>query len=121
KLVVTDTVSGPARIEQVIQTLDVPSSRDTVRKIIPLESADASWVVSIIKLTISGDEAATALDITADRPTGDRRGRDRRGRVGSDNNASREVVAISGEAGPVLLVPEVTRNWIIAVAPSRTM
>lgn len=124
KLVVTDTISGLARIEQVIDTLDVPSAADTVRKIIELEHADASWVASIIKLTISGDASLAAPQVAGGGGPSNGRGgpRGRPSRGGDDNAPSGEgVVAIHSEQGPVLLVPEVTRNWLIAVAPAAVM
>ncbi|MFW6032875.1 MAG: secretin N-terminal domain-containing protein, partial [Phycisphaeraceae bacterium] len=101
KLMVRDAVSNLRRIEQLIRTLDVPMADQTMKQIIKLESADATWMVGVLKTMIETEPRSRE-----------------RSRSGRENGPA---VAIEQAAGRVLLVPEVTRNWIIAVAPADTM
>src|SRR5690606_13828307 len=87
--------------------------------IIPLEHADASWVAAVIRVIISGDDSQSGLGIVA--ASGGRRRPSRRSRSQRDDALGAEVVSIEHAAGPVLLVPEVTRHWLIAAAPASVM
>jgi general secretion pathway protein D len=104
KLVVTDTVGNLQRIEQVIANLDVPMADQTITRIIEVKEADAAWVVSIVRLMIGGSPQNKPLV-----------------QSGPPNGAPVAVVAIEQSQGPIVLVPEVTRNWVIAVAPADTI
>ncbi len=123
QLMVTDTVAGLARVEEVIAALDVPAAADVERKIFPLQRADASWVVQVLKLMLSGEGDGTELSVgvggqtTRGRPNNRRRSNNRR----NDSVDGAISVSIAGREGTVLLLPDAERNWVLAVAPAATM
>lgn len=124
KLVVTDTVRGLERIEQVIQTLDVPAAAGVSRRIFELREVDATWVVSILSTMLAEQPTGLPLSQPGQSGSQQRGGRDpRSGRPGGGSGAPADagVVAFASEHGPVLLVPDPRRNWVVAVAPEATM
>ncbi|NQU74806.1 MAG: hypothetical protein HQ546_00660, partial [Planctomycetes bacterium] len=130
KLVVTDTVSNLLRIEQVVASMDVALAEGTVTEIIELSNGgDAAEIVAIVRWLIAGKMGINVKDITtggggaADGKTppqpqpGPGRPQPRPGRPGGDGG----VTQIEPSKTPVTLVPHVSRNWIIAVAPAEMM
>ncbi|WP_432800069.1 secretin N-terminal domain-containing protein [Poriferisphaera sp. WC338] len=114
-LMVTDSVSNLQRIEQVIRTLDVPLANQTVKKILVIKEADATWVVGVLRQLLDAPDP-NARNRRSRRPSSSRSS------GGSSSSSSGEnSVVIQQDEGPVMLVPEVSKNWIIAVAPAKTM
>ena len=122
KLAVTDTVANILRIEQVVASVDVPLAEQTVTEILKLEHADAAEITSIVRWLIAGRMGIPVKDITT--ASGSPPGRSSRGGPPSRPSGSgggTGVTTIESSQTPVMLVPNITRNWIIVVAPAEIM
>ncbi|MHC4717926.1 MAG: secretin N-terminal domain-containing protein, partial [Planctomycetota bacterium] len=137
-IVVTDTVTNLMRIESVINGIDVPLAEGTQTAIIPVQHADAAEIIAIVRWLIAGRMGINVKDITTatGAPAGASKGRSspgpsrgprRPGRSPSPSKSSGKgasaagVTQIEPSKTPVTLVPHVSRNWIIAVAPAEMM
>ncbi len=114
RLIVTDAAANLRRIEDTIARLDVPQANQTVEKIIPIKHGDASEIVSMLRIIIAGSigEDAEALI-----QGNNRNNRNRRNQQDSGPN----LIFVERDDAPILLQPDLTRNWIIAVAPPAIM
>jgi general secretion pathway protein D len=130
KLVVTDSVENLLNIERVIQGIDVPLAERTVTKIIVLEHADPLEVIAILRWLIAGRMGVEVTDITTaageakpSRPEGQPApGAGPPGQPGRPSEKPAEVqVTVQRGQARVMLVPHVSRSWIIAVAPAEMM
>ncbi|MDY7011006.1 MAG: secretin N-terminal domain-containing protein, partial [Planctomycetota bacterium] len=145
KLVVTDTVANLIRIEQIIAGMDVPMAERTLTEIIKVEHGDASEIVAIVRWLIAGRMGIHVKGITtatgeptkktktsssSNRPgvssKGPSRGRPSsippsRGKDSEGGKVEIGVTQIKPSEAIVTLVPHVSRNWIIAVAPAEIM
>ena len=110
-LIVTDTAANLARVEKIIARLDVPMADETIKRVFPIEHADANDIVAIIRTLIAGGLGKEGKAISLGGSGGGK------GKEGGKVNA----VFIEHSKTPVLLMAEVTRNWIIAVAPAQVM
>ncbi len=104
KLIVTDTVANLARIEDIIARLDVSIADETIERIFRIKHGDASDIVSIVRALIEGTLGSKGKDVV----TG--------GKAKGEN-----AVFIEHSKTPVMLMADVTRNSIIAVAPVQIM
>ncbi|MHC4718054.1 MAG: secretin N-terminal domain-containing protein, partial [Planctomycetota bacterium] len=138
-IVVTDTVTNLMRIESVINGIDVPLAERTLTEIIPVQHADAAEIIAIVRWLIAGRMGINVQDITTATGApakasksrssgGPSRGPRRPGRSPSPPKPSGKgapavagVTQIEPSKTPVTLVPHVSRNWIIAVAPAEMM
>lgn len=131
KLWVTDTVGNLLRIEHVVAGMDVPSAEQTVTEIIQLEHEDAADIISIVRYLIAG---TMRTDVKAITTSGEEAKKEappapepRRGRRPEPSPPSvtgvkgAETGVIQPSKTPVTLVPHISRNWIIAVAPAEIM
>ena len=118
RLIVTSTVSNLERIEAVVMQLDVPQASQTLTRTFVIKHADAAEIVSILKILIAGKMGRGALDVTGSRGGSRDRGRPSRG--GSDESGSATLL-IEASKAPILIRTEVSRNWIIVVAPASMM
>lgn len=133
KLFVTDSVANLLRIERIIERMDVPMGELTVPEIIKVEHGDASEIIGIIRWLIAGRMGIRVTDITttsgtpsgkAKQPAKRRPGRSERPGRSSPGGASptgAAVTEIQPSKTPVTLVPHISRNWIIVVAPADMM
>ncbi|MEM9752595.1 MAG: secretin N-terminal domain-containing protein [Planctomycetota bacterium] len=114
RLIVSDAAANLRRIEATVERLDVPQANQTVEKIFPVEHGDASDIVSMLRIVIAGSigEDAEALI-----PNNNNRGRGRN----NQNNQGPNVVFVDRDDAPILLQADITRNWILAVAPPNLM
>ena len=108
KLIVTDTVSNLERIEAVVARLDVPMADQTIKKIIKIKNGDASQIVALLRPLIGAP---------VESPRGGRRG----DRGGPPPPTATGSLSVAATETPVLLMAEVSRNWIIAVASAHVM
>ena len=122
KFFVTDTVSNILRIEHVVAAMDVPLAERTLTEIIKLEHGDAGEIVAIVRWLIAGKMGVNVKEITTvtggagQTPSAP----PSRGRP-SDSSSGTGVTKITPSEAVVTLVPHVSRNWIIAVAPAEIM
>ena len=142
RMVVTDTVTNLLRMERIVAAMDVPMAEQTLTEIIKLEHEDAAAVIAIVKWLIAGRMRIDVKDITTAgpavkgaQPSGRRARRQRYygpwgmmmfgGRSSRAQPSGRTPASsaqqIQASKTPVTLVPHVSRNWIIAVAPAETM
>ena len=130
RLVITDTVANLIRLERVIEGMDVPLAGQTVTEIIELVHGDASEIAAIVRWLIAGRMGIHVNDITtssgggSDGPGGSPGGGRPPGRPPSGNKdqpAGAAVTQVEPSKTPVTLVPHVSRNWIIAVAPAEVI
>jgi len=133
QLFITDTAGNLERIERLIGKLDVSTADKTIKKVFKIEKGDASEILSILRPLIEGSmgkrpgtvtssDGPPAMSMESMRGGPDRGGsRPKRpsGKSGSGGAAS--VVVIEGGKEPVMLMAEIARNWIIAVAPPNVM
>ena len=91
-LLVIDTVKSLMRIEFIIAQFDVPKADKTVTEIFEIRNGDPVEIVEILKKLING-RSDTASVIKPDTAS-----------------------IIESSNGPILLIPEPKRNWIIAKA-----
>ncbi len=114
RLIVTDAAANLRRIEAAIERLDVPQANQTVEKILVVQHADASEVVSMLRIVIAGSLGGDAGALV---------GNNNRGRGGRNNQdaAGPNVIFVERDDAPILLQADITRNWIIAVAPPTIM
>ncbi len=109
RFVVTDTVSNLRRVERIIENLDVPGHDRPVTRIIRLQHNDAAWLVRLLQTMLGGErEQAPATGGRARQLW--QQQQQRQAQAGS--------VSIETNDGDVVLMPELTRNWIIVVAPA---
>ena len=134
KVVVTDVVINLQRMERLIANMDIPLAEQTLTEIIQVENGDAAEIVAILRWLIAGKMGIAATDITSIAPAGGaprpKPGRGRpgmpphmQGRPGGSPKPGADSAAftIQPSTTPVTLVPLITRNIIIAVAPAEVM
>jgi general secretion pathway protein D len=130
QLLVIDTVENLMRIERIIDQFDVPEAQTTVTKIIPVEFGDPSEIVQMLKILLGESEGFSTMRAN--------RYRSDRNRSSSSSSSSRTPtksssskpgdskgtatsVVIGSTRGPVVLIPETRRKWIIAKASAEDM
>lgn len=140
KLVVTDAVGNLERIEKVIASLDVPMAEQTLKRIIQIQrGGDASEIISILRPLIEATLGKAAKDVSTGgggaspgRGSSPSMGSVRSGgsmppggsgpsRPSGAKGGATTVVVIKASKTPVVLVTDVSRNRIIAVAPAEIM
>lgn len=131
KLVVTDAVGNLERIEKVIASLDVEMADRTVKRIIQIKRGDASEIISILRPVIEAILGKPTKDVSSGRGGPSRsssRGPMRGGprppggsRSSGAKTGATMVVIVEASKTPVVLVTDVSRNRIIAVAPAEIM
>jgi len=132
QLLVIDTVENLMRIERIIDQFDVPEAEQTVTKIIPVKFGDPSEIVQMLKILLGESEGISTMRYN-------RFGRSDRNRSSSNQSSSQRPpsqggspkpgdskgeatsVTIESTRGPVVLIPEPRRKWIIAKASAEDM
>ncbi|MHC4557612.1 MAG: secretin N-terminal domain-containing protein [Planctomycetota bacterium] len=138
-LLVIDTVENLIRIEGIIAQFDVPEAELAVTDIFEIRYGDPSEIVQMLKILLGESEgySASRSRSSYDR---DRYGRDYNRYSGSSSrSSSRSRSSILGSVtrtgrsggatsvmvgtarGPVILIPEPRRKWIIAKASAEDM
>jgi general secretion pathway protein D len=151
RLMVTDTVEDLERIEQLINSLDVSQADQTIKKIIAVKQGDAADIVATVRVLIASSLGSQARDVltggapkgagpSAPKPPsgsqtvmtpdgsmtmtmGGPSGPNPSG-SGSASNSDKSASAgvfVEENKAPVVLLADVSRNWIIAVASTRVM
>jgi general secretion pathway protein D len=126
-LLVIDTVSNLMRIEQIIQQFDVPEAEQAVTRIFEIQYGDPAEIVQLLRILLGVTETRGSSSGRSSRD------RDRYGPYGSparppegrpggqprptDAKAGTAASYVIGRAqGPLILIPDVRRRWIIARA-----
>jgi len=134
QLMVIDTVENLMRIERIIDQFDVPESAQTVTQIIPVQFGDPSEIVQMLKILLGESEGYSTTRYNRYRSDRDRSSSSSsssspRPRTPSQSGSSRPgeskgeatSVVIGSTRGPVVLIPEPRRKWIIAKASAEDM
>jgi general secretion pathway protein D len=134
-LMVIDTVSNLMRLERIIQQFDVPGSEQAVTDIIEVRFGDPSEIVQMLNILLGEMEGRSTLQYNRYRDQRDRRS----GRQNSSRNTPAErtssgtakktdssqgsatSVVVGTTRGPVVLIPEPRRKWIIAKASAEDL
>ncbi|MEM6332672.1 MAG: secretin N-terminal domain-containing protein [Planctomycetota bacterium] len=122
RLIVTAAVNDLVRIERLVARLDVPEANQTIERIFPLTHGDATEIVAMLRLIISGgmgDGAEAFLGNAGD--ARNNRGGSNRSRNNNADAANSQTVVLRPNEAPVVLHAEVNRNWVFAVAPPGVM
>jgi general secretion pathway protein D len=134
QLLVIDTVENLMRIERIIDQFDVPEAESTVTKIIPVKFGDPSEIVQMLKILLGESEGYSTMrsnrfgrsdrdrrssgsPSSSQRPPGQQSGPAKPG----DSKGVATSVTIESTRGPVVLIPEPRRKWIIAKASAEDM
>jgi len=134
-LMVIDTVSNLIRLEKIIKQFDVPGTEQSATDIIEVRYGDPSEIVQMLNILIGETEGISTMRYNRYRNERDRRSSSRPGssRNSSDRssgNADRSTTAKNDTAtsvtvgttrGPVVLIPEPRRKWIIAKASAEDL
>jgi general secretion pathway protein D len=118
RLLVIDSVENLMRIEGIVTQFDVPESEEAATQVFNLKSRRPTEILSLLEtlLTAGQDQAGvTAFSVsrgTSARRPGTYRPGGSRGRSGVGTPST-----LAGTMGkPIVLIPDDTRNWIIAKA-----
>jgi len=131
QLMVIDTVENLMRIERIIDQFDVPEAEQTVTKIIPVEFGDPSEIVQMLKILLGESEGYSSRydrfgrsgrSVRSSNPPSSQRTPTKSSppKPGDSKGVATSVV-IGSTRGPVVLIPESRRKWIIAKASAEDM
>jgi len=129
-LMVIDTVANLMRLERIIQQFDVPGSEQTVTDIIEVRFGDPSEIVQMLNILLGETQGISTLRNS--RYQRDSRGSSQRPGSSSRSSSSSSTastakktdsgqgtatsVVVGTTRGPIVLIPELRRKWIIAKA-----
>ena len=118
RLLVIDTVENLLRIEGIVTQFDVPESEQTSTQVFELKSRRPTEIIALLETLLTADQDQAGITAwqagrgTASRRQGNYRPAGARGRSGVAT-----PLTLAGTAGkPIVLIPDDTRNWIIAKA-----
>ena len=114
-LLVIDTVSNLMRIESIIGQFDVPESEQAVTKIVNVRVGDPTEIVQMLRMLIGETQGLG----TARSTVTSTQQRSRTTTSGGSGTSSSVVVGTA--RGPVVLIPELRRRWIIVRAAADDM
>jgi general secretion pathway protein D len=139
-LLVIETVSNLMRLEHIINQFDIPEAEPTVTEIFEVRYGDPSEIVQMLNILLAGGAGRSSGRSSSDRSRSsyDRGGYGGGGFYGprpnpepsaSSSSSSRKTsstgpatsVVIGTVEGPVILIPEPRRKWIIARASPQVM
>ncbi|MGB2809903.1 MAG: secretin N-terminal domain-containing protein [Sedimentisphaerales bacterium] len=132
QLLVIDTVENLMRIERIIDQFDVPEAEQSVTQIIHVEFGDPSEIVQMLKILLGESEGFSTMRANrfrSDRDRSSSSSSSSRSRTPSQSGSSKPgdskgtatSVVIGSTRGPVVLIPETRRKWIIAKASAEDM
>ena len=128
-LLVIDTVSNLMRLENIIDQFDVPEAEQTVTQVFAIEYGDPSEIVQMLNILLgAGGGSSSYRGSSSDRDRyrssgGSSYYRPRPNPEPSSSSSSKKsssggatTVTVGTMRGPIILIPEPRRNWIIARA-----
>ena len=113
-LLIIDTVSNLIRIESIIQQFDIPASEQAVTKIVNVRVGDPSEIVQMLRMLLGETQGLSAARSSSSQQ------RPRTTSGGGSSNVGSSVV-VGTTRGPVVLIPELRRRWIIVRAAADDM
>jgi len=133
-LMVIDTVANLMRLERIIQQFDVPGSEQTVTDIIEVRFGDPSEIVQMLNILLGETQGLNTLrnmryqrDVrgSSQRP-GSSRGSSERisgstAKKTDSKDGTATSVVVGTTRGPIVLIPEPRRKWIIAKASAEDL
>jgi len=134
-LMVIDSVSNLMRLERIIEQFDVPGTEQAVTDIIEVRYGDPSEIVQMLNILL-GETEGRSMRYNRPRDERDRRSSSRSSssRSSSDDRGSGSTarrtdskdgtatsVVVGTTRGPVILIPEPRRKWIIAKASAEDL
>jgi general secretion pathway protein D len=130
-LMVIDTVSNLMRLQQIIQQFDVPGTEQSVTDIIEVRHGDPSEIVQMLNILMGEMEGRTTMRYNRSTNQRDRRSRPNSSRNSNERTSSSPAnktasdtatsVVVGTTRGPVVLIPEPRRKWIIAKASAEDL
>ncbi len=116
-LLVIDTVSNLMRIEQIIKEFDVPEAEQTISKVFEIKHGDPAEMVQLLRILLGVSELRSG-GFGYSRGQRDRGGPPRppEGQRPDAKSGTAVSFVIGRTQGPVILIPETRRKWIIARA-----
>jgi general secretion pathway protein D len=134
-LMVIDTVANLMRLERIIQQFDVPGSEQTVTDIIEVRYGDPSEIVQMLNILLGETQGITTLRYNRFRDQrGGQRGSSSRSsssrtssersdtsRITDSKDGTAASVVVGTTRGPIILIPEPRRKWIIAKASAEDL
>ncbi|UCC96451.1 MAG: hypothetical protein JSW66_11475 [Phycisphaerales bacterium] len=128
-LMVIDTVGNLMRLERIIQQFDVPGAEQAVTDIIEVRYGDPSEIVQMLNILLGESQGIATRRSSRDygRGRGDPRDSSRSSsssRTSSSSSSSKSdsktgtatSVLVGTTKGPIVLIPEPRRKWIIVKA-----
>ncbi len=132
-LMVIDTVANLMRLERIIQEFDVPGTEQSVTDIIEIRYGDPSEIVQMLNILMGEMEGRSTMRYNRYREERERRSRSSSSRSSSVRTSSSTAkktaskddtatsVVVGTTRGPVVLIPEPRRKWIIAKASAEDL
>jgi len=135
-LMVIDSVANLIRLEQIIQQFDIPGSEQAVTDIIEVRYGDPSEIVQMLNILLGETQGISTLRYNRYRDERDRRSSSRSSSSRSSSNersssstarrtdtrdGTATSVVVGTTRGPVILIPEPRRKWIIAKASAEDL
>jgi general secretion pathway protein D len=131
-LLVIDTVANLIRLQKIIEQFDVPGSEQTATAIIEVRHGDPSEIVQMLNILLGEMEGRSTLQYNRFRDRTNRGSRTRSSRntssrltsnrsSGSSSDGEATSVVVGTTRGPIVLIPEPRRKWIIAKASAEDL
>ena len=129
-LMVIDSVANLMRLERIIQQFDVPGSEQTVTDIIEVRYGDPSEIVQMLNILLGETEGRSTMRYNRYREERDRRSRSSSSSSRTSSSTAKKTASKDGMAtsvvvgttrGPIVLIPEPRRKWIIAKASAEDL
>ena len=127
---VIDTVANLMRLERIIQQFDVPGSEQSVTEIIEVRYGDPSEIVQMLNILLGETEGRSTMRYNRYREERDRRSRSSSSSSRTSSSTAKKTASKDGMAtsvvvgttrGPIVLIPEPRRKWIIAKASAEDL
>jgi len=129
-LMVIDTVANLMRFERIIQQFDVPGTEQSVTDIIEVRYGDPSEIVQMLNILLGETEGRSTMRYNRYRDERDRRSRSSSSSSKISSSTAKKTASKDGTAtsvvvgttrGPIVLIPEPRRKWIIAKASAEDL
>lgn len=139
-LMVIDTVDNLMRLERIIQQFDVPGAEQAVTDIIEVRFGDPSEIVQMLNILLGETQGLSTRRSSRDsrgsfgfggpRPDSRDSSRDSSSRSSSSSSTAKRPdsktttatsVVVGTTKGPIVLIPEPRRKWIIAKASAEDL
>lgn len=132
RLAVIDTVDNLARIEKIIQELDIPESEQSIEQVFEIQYGDPTEIVNVLQLILGGTAGtpgqSSGQDFGGRGGQGGQGGRFGQTRTGSSSTQSSSSqtrtatsVSVAATTTPIRMIPVPKQKWIIVRAGREDM